>query len=40
MRAMALEGGAAGTVIRVKNLDSNKEFVGQVINENQVQVRF
>lgn len=40
MRALALEAGAAGAVIRVKNLDSNKEFVGQVINENQVQVRF
>ncbi len=40
MRAMALEAGAAGAVIRVKNLDSNKEFVGQVVGENQVQVRF
>lgn len=40
MRAMALEAGAAGAVIRVKNIDSNKEFVGQVIGENQVQVRF
>lgn len=40
MRAMALEGGAAGAVIRVRNLDSNREFVGQVLNETQVQVRF
>lgn len=40
MRALALEAGAAGAVIRVRNLDSNKEFVGQVINETQVQVRF
>jgi flagella basal body P-ring formation protein FlgA len=40
MRAVALEGGPAGAVIRVKNLDSKKEFYGQVINENQVQVRF
>jgi flagella basal body P-ring formation protein FlgA len=40
MRALALEGGAAGAVIRVRNLDSNREFVGQVLNETQVQVRF
>jgi flagella basal body P-ring formation protein FlgA len=40
MRALALEGGAAGTVIRVKNLDTKKEFYAQIINENQVQVRF
>jgi flagella basal body P-ring formation protein FlgA len=40
MRALALEAGAAGAVIRIRNLDSNKEFVGQVINETQVQVRF
>lgn len=40
MRAMALEAGAAGAVIRVKNLESNKEFVAQVVGENLVQVRF
>jgi len=40
MRAVAMEGGPAGAVIRVKNLDSKKEFYAQVINENQVQVRF
>jgi len=40
MRAIAMEGGPAGAVIRVKNLDSKKEFYAQVINENQVQVRF
>jgi flagella basal body P-ring formation protein FlgA len=40
MRALAMEGGAAGTVIRVKNLDTKKEFYAQIINENQVQVRF
>lgn len=40
MRALAMEGGAAGAVIRVKNLDTKKEFYAQVINENQVQVRF
>ncbi len=40
MRAMAMEGGPAGAVIRVRNLDSRKEFFAQVINENQVQVRF
>jgi flagella basal body P-ring formation protein FlgA len=40
MRALAMEGGAAGAVIRVRNLDTKKEFYAQVINENQVQVRF
>lgn len=40
MRAQALENGPAGAVIRVKNVDSQKEFVAQVLNENQVQVRF
>jgi flagella basal body P-ring formation protein FlgA len=40
MRAMAMEAGPAGAVIRVKNVDSQKEFVAQVLNENQVQVRF
>jgi flagella basal body P-ring formation protein FlgA len=40
MRALAIEGGAAGAVIRVRNLDTKKEFYAQVINENQVQVRF
>ncbi len=40
MRAQALEGGPAGAVIRVKNVDSQKEFVAQILNENQVQVRF
>ena len=40
MRAMAVEGGPAGAVIRVRNIDTQKEFVAQVLNENQVQVRF
>ena len=40
MRAVAVEGGPAGAVIRVRNLDTRKEFFAQVINENQVQVRF
>jgi flagella basal body P-ring formation protein FlgA len=40
MRAQAMEAGPAGAVIRVKNVDSQKEFIAQVINENQVQVRF
>jgi flagella basal body P-ring formation protein FlgA len=40
MRAQALENGPAGAMIRVKNVDSQKEFVAQVLNENQVQVRF
>jgi flagella basal body P-ring formation protein FlgA len=40
MRAIAVEGGPAGAVIRVRNMDTRKEFFAQVINENQVQVRF
>jgi flagella basal body P-ring formation protein FlgA len=40
MRAVAVDGGPAGAVIRVRNLDTRKEFFAQVINENQVQVRF
>lgn len=40
MRALAMEAGPAGAVIRVRNVDSQKEFVAQVLNENQVQVRF
>jgi len=40
MRAQAMEAGPAGAVIRVRNLDSQKVFFAQVINENQVQVRF
>ncbi len=40
MRAVAVEGGPAGAVIRVRNVDTRKEFFAQVINENQVQVRF
>ena len=40
MRAVAVEGGPAGAVIRVRNMDTRKEFFAQVINENQVQVRF
>jgi flagella basal body P-ring formation protein FlgA len=40
MRAQAMEAGPAGAVIRVKNVDSQKEFVAQILNENQVQVRF
>lgn len=40
MRAVAMESGPAGAVIKVRNLDSKKEFFAQVINENQVQVRF
>lgn len=40
MRAVAMESGPAGAVIKVRNIDSKKEFFAQVINENQVQVRF
>jgi flagella basal body P-ring formation protein FlgA len=40
MKALALEGGAAGALIKLRNLESHKEFSGQIINESQVQVQF
>jgi flagella basal body P-ring formation protein FlgA len=40
LRAVAMESGPAGAVIKVRNVDSQKEFFAQVINEKQVQVRF
>lgn len=40
MKAQALEDGAASAVIKLRNLDSRKDFNAQVINENQVRVAF
>ena len=40
MKALALEGGAAGALIKLRNLESHKEFSGQIINESKVQVQF
>ena len=40
MKAIALENGATGDLIRLRNLDSRKDFNAQVINETKVQVHF
>jgi flagella basal body P-ring formation protein FlgA len=40
MKALALENGAAGDLIRLRNVESRKDFNAQVLNENKVQVRF
>jgi flagella basal body P-ring formation protein FlgA len=40
MKALALEAGAAGALIKLRNLESHKEFSGQIINESKVQVQF
>ena len=40
MKALALEPGAAGALIRLRNLQSQKEFSGQILNESKVQVQF
>lgn len=40
MKAVALEDGGANAFIRMRNLDSKKEFNAQIINENLVQVHF
>ena len=40
MKALALESGAAGDLIKLRNLDSRKEFTGQVLHESKVQVHF
>lgn len=39
-RAVARQDGAEGDFIVLRNLDSNKEFSGLVVAENQVQVKF
>lgn len=40
MKAQALEGGIANALIKMRNLESRKEFTAQIRNENQVQVHF
>ncbi len=40
MKALALEAGAAGSLIRLRNLESHKEFSGQITHESKVQVQF
>lgn len=40
MKALALEAGATGSLIKLRNVQSLKEFTGQIINENKVQVQF
>jgi len=40
MKALALENGAAGDLIKLRNIESQKEFNGQVTHESKVQVHF
>lgn len=40
MKALALESGAAGDLIKLRNLESRREFSGQILNESKVQVHF
>lgn len=40
MKALAMQNGAQGEVVTVRNLDSKKDFSAFVIDENRVQVRF
>lgn len=40
MKAMALESGAMGDQIRLRNLENRREINGEVINENKVQIHF
>ncbi len=40
MKALALENGAQGDVVTVRNPESRKDFVAVVTHENRVQVRF
>jgi flagella basal body P-ring formation protein FlgA len=40
MKALALEDGAMNALIKMRNLDSNKEFDAQILNENEVRVHF
>lgn len=40
MKALAMENGAAGDVVTVRNPESRKDFSAQVIDEKRVQVRF
>ncbi len=40
MKAVAMENGAQGDTVRVRNPDSRKDFAALVVDENRVQVRF
>ena len=40
MKALAMENGAAGELIKMRNVESRKEFNAQVLNETKVQVHF
>lgn len=40
MKALALQNGAAGDLVSVRNPESRRDFTAQVIDENRVQVRF
>lgn len=40
MKALAMENGAAGDVVTVRNPQSRKDFAAQVVDEKRVQVRF
>lgn len=40
MKALAMENGAAGETVTVRNPESRKDFAAMVIDENRVQVRF
>lgn len=40
MKALAMENGAQGDTVTVRNPESRKDFAATVINENRVQVRF
>ena len=40
MKALALESGAAGDLIKLRNLESRREINGQILNESKVQVHF
>ena len=40
MKALALENGAAGDLIKLRNLESRREINGQIINESTVQIHF
>ena len=40
MKALAMENGAAGDLIKLQNIESRKEFRGQVTHESKVQIHF
>jgi flagella basal body P-ring formation protein FlgA len=40
MKALALEDGGFNALIKLRNLDSSKDFSAQILNENQVKVQF